>query len=414
MKLETEMKFFGDTTFHRLKTFCCAIALVSLAGLIAPNNGWADSWGSGGSWGGSSGGSWGGGLGSSGGGGGLFGGQRPLRNLFGRIGDRLHGGSKGGSSGFAYSSQGSNGSTGFSYASSGGGLGSMGSSYGSMSSSYGSTGFGYGSSGVSYGSYGSVGGSSGGSIVSAPMTYYPGAAGAYGPAIYDPGYAPAITNPGSDTFQPVPGVNYEGGTGNPATAPTPGSQRESDFQAPASPERRDGSTSLMPSRTTVLNLKVPSDAQVYINDHKTRTTGENRRYVSKNLDPTREYSYHIKAVVVRDGKELVRNEVVNLKAGNSELVEFNFDKAITSLALSVPENARVTLCGKVTNASGASRHFSTTKLEPGQTWDDYTVEVVVEKNGQVIRQEKKLQLVGGENYNLKFELDETGEMLAVR
>jgi uncharacterized protein (TIGR03000 family) len=404
LKLEKKMRIFGKHGLRTLRRLSCGLALASATCLTLPSQSFGDSWGSsGGSWGGSSGGSWGGSHGSSGGNG-LFGGRRPVRNLLGRIGDRFHGGTSGGSSGGLAMS--SHGSMGYSYASSGG------SSFGSIGSSYGSTGSSFGSSGISSGSvgyYGSVGAHQGTVISSAPMTYSSNGA-QYAPVIYDSGYVSSTMTNGSDVFRPVPGINYEGGTGT----PTPAGQRRGDSSAPTPPAGDDGSTSIIPLRATVLSLKVPVDAKVYINDHQTKTTGELRRYVSRNLDPGRDYYYHIKAVVERDGKEIVRNEVVALKAGDSELVEFDFAKSITSLALSVPENAKVTLCGKTTNASGSARHFSTTKLETGQTWKDYTVEVAVEKNGRLIRQQKTLELVGGETYKLKFEFDETGEMLAVR
>jgi uncharacterized protein (TIGR03000 family) len=245
-----------------------------------------------------------------------------------------------------------------------------------------------------------------------------------GNTIYDSGFSPATPNSfeaTSPTMAPVPGINLEGGSGvsptpfNPTPSNAPSSGTGTEFQPPvAKPTGTNESTGIVPDRSTVLSLRVPTDAQVFINDYKTKTNGDLRRYVTRNLKTGREYYYHVKAVVVRNGKTIERNELVSLKAGESEAVEFDFDSSVTSLALNVPANAKVTLCGKKTKASGDSRHFSTTKLEPGQVWNDYTVEVALETNGKVYRQEKKINMVGGESYQLTFEFDATKELLAVR
>ena len=44
---------------------------------------------------------------------------------------------------------------------------------------------------------------------------------------------------------------------------------------------------------------------------------------------------------------------------------------LTSVTLFVPEDAKVTLGGMETNASGTMRYFSTTTLEEGKAWEDY-------------------------------------------
>jgi uncharacterized protein (TIGR03000 family) len=374
----------------------------------------ADSWGS---WGGSHGstgyGGSSGGFGSSGGwvasgssggshGGGLFGGHRPVRNLLGRISDHFHAkhsrGSNGstgyvggGSSGFSYASNGSHGSH--------GGMGSVGSSLGSTGVAYGSMGTGYGSSGGSTGH-----------VVGYPQMGWSN--GIQSPVIYDSGFnhqgtvipngSPAVKSEGTD-FRPVDGINFEG-TGQYYNSPVP----------PASRPDADNSTGLTSPSATVLNLKLPADAQVFINDKLTKTPGESRRYIARNLQPNNEYYYNVKAVVVRDGVEKVRSQMVSIAAGSSKTVEIDFDQTFTAVAVNVPADAKITLCGKATSASGASRIFSTDKLEEGQEWSDYTIEVELERNGRTIRQEKKLDIVGGQTYQVDFEFDSVNQLLAVK
>jgi uncharacterized protein (TIGR03000 family) len=72
-----------------------------------------------------------------------------------------------------------------------------------------------------------------------------------------------------------------------------------------------------------------------------------------------------------------------VKSGKSKTVAFDFDAApTTGLALNVPADAKVTLCGKQTSRQGEFRHFATDKLEPGMTWKDYTVVVSIERDGK--------------------------------
>jgi uncharacterized protein (TIGR03000 family) len=67
----------------------------------------------------------------------------------------------------------------------------------------------------------------------------------------------------------------------------------------------------------------------------------------------------------------------------------------TRLTLRVPAEAKVTLAGVETKQTGEVRSFSTNRLTAGQVWDDYTVVVEVERNGQVLREERTIKLTGG-------------------
>jgi uncharacterized protein (TIGR03000 family) len=77
----------------------------------------------------------------------------------------------------------------------------------------------------------------------------------------------------------------------------------------------------------------------------------------------------------------------------------------TSLTLHVPADAKVTLAGVSTKQTGELRQFTTTKLSSGQVWNDYKVVVEMEKDGQVVRQERTLKLTGGQPQELTVNLD---------
>ena len=164
----------------------------------------------------------------------------------------------------------------------------------------------------------------------------------------------------------------------------------------------------------VLNVVVPLDAKVYINDRLTTTEGEERGYVSRNLKPDRDYHYQVKAVVERDGQAIVRTELVSARTGAIKTVAMDFEsQPTTSLAIEVPHDARVKLCGKETSATGRIRHFATSKLAEGMTWKGYTIEVSVERDGETITSEKTLDLLAGDSHSLKFEFDDSTTELVV-
>jgi len=79
----------------------------------------------------------------------------------------------------------------------------------------------------------------------------------------------------------------------------------------------------------------------------------------------------------------------------------------TSLTLHVPADAKVTLAGVDTKQSGEARQFATTRLAAGQKWEGYKVVVEVNKNGQTQREERMVNLVGGESQELSINFDST-------
>jgi uncharacterized protein (TIGR03000 family) len=79
----------------------------------------------------------------------------------------------------------------------------------------------------------------------------------------------------------------------------------------------------------------------------------------------------------------------------------------TTLTLHVPSDAKVTLAGVTTKQSGEVRKFSTNRLTAGQVWDDYKVVIEMERDGQVVREERILKLTGGQTQDLTVNLDST-------
>jgi len=79
----------------------------------------------------------------------------------------------------------------------------------------------------------------------------------------------------------------------------------------------------------------------------------------------------------------------------------------TRLTLHVPADAKVTLAGVATKQTGEHRQFATTKLRAGETWDDYRVVVEVSNGGKMLREERTIKLVGGQDQELTIDFDST-------
>lgn len=284
--------------------------------------------------------------------------------------------------------------------------GSSGGSYGTYSSysSHGSSGGSYGSSGGSYGSshvyyrssYGSSHGSSG---------HYHG--GSSGVSTYYGGY---------DSAQPVyesyPGEVYDGGIyydGGDATQQVP----EAD-SAPA-----QGGTDVearVSDDTAILTVAVPADARVFVNDEATQSEGPVRQYISQGLREGYSYTYVVRVEQMVDGEKITDVKEVRLRAGSTERLVFDLPEANekvasnpaeTVLTLVVPEDAQVTLAGNATKVTGNVRTYRTTRLSPGEQWDNYTVRVTVNRDGRELSKEQTISLRGGSEEKLAFEFSDT-------
>jgi uncharacterized protein (TIGR03000 family) len=66
----------------------------------------------------------------------------------------------------------------------------------------------------------------------------------------------------------------------------------------------------------------------------------------------------------------------------------------------VPADAKVTLAGVETKQTGETRQFATSRLAEGQSWGDYQVVVELNRDGKTLREERTVNLIGGQNQDL--------------
>lgn len=188
-----------------------------------------------------------------------------------------------------------------------------------------------------------------------------------------------------------------------------------------------GSTSYIETSTIAstsgdasIKVSLPADAKVFVNDSPTTSTGTERSYVSRGLREGLTYTYAVHVEYEEDGKPVSEDKVVQLAAGESISLSFGqgepakeaasaqAEKPVkTQVKVEVPADAKVFLSGAPTKQTGAERTYVTTRLAPGQVWEDYTVRVEVERDGQTLVREEKLSVTGGGSYELAFDFDST-------
>jgi uncharacterized protein (TIGR03000 family) len=185
----------------------------------------------------------------------------------------------------------------------------------------------------------------------------------------------------------------------PGSEAPPAAGQEAPLPAPS------GSTQFRPSHA-LLAVDVPADAKVFVNGVATTSTGAHRQYVSRNLTDGFDYTYEVRAEITRNGRKIEETKTVTLRAGENTEVAFDLkSRPETSLTVFVPHSAKVILAGHETKAVGGVRTFTTTTLDEGAEWENYTVMVEYQQDGRTMTQEKTITLRAGESRTLDFHLD---------
>jgi uncharacterized protein (TIGR03000 family) len=165
----------------------------------------------------------------------------------------------------------------------------------------------------------------------------------------------------------------------------------------------------LPLNGAMLTVSVPADARVLVNGVLTRSTGDVRRYVSRNLNPGFHYTYEVTAEATVDGRTVTQSRTVQLRAGDQAALAFDMQTqespVETALTLHVPSDAKVYLAGNETTGQGPVRTFRTTKLSGGQEWSQYLVRVTVARGGQDLTKEETITLRAGDQTELTFDFD---------
>ncbi|MFO7904763.1 MAG: TIGR03000 domain-containing protein [Pirellulaceae bacterium] len=169
-----------------------------------------------------------------------------------------------------------------------------------------------------------------------------------------------------------------------------------------------GKTTSVGRDNAFLTVSVPEDARILVNGVATRSTGDVRRYVSRNLSPGFDYTYEVQAEMMVGGERVTRARTIQLRAGEEANLAFDMEESEpveTALTVHVPEDAEVYLAGSSTHGDGTVRTFRTTALEQGESWSDYLVRVKFNDGGAVRTMEERITLRGGDQRDLSFDFD---------
>ena len=170
----------------------------------------------------------------------------------------------------------------------------------------------------------------------------------------------------------------------------------------------DDTTSTSLTGDAYLTVALPKEAKVYVNGRLTQTPGDVREYVSRGLAYGVPFTYELRAEVEVDGQTKVQTMTVDLLAGQNKDISFDFEtqtELITSVALTVPDDAKVVLGGVETSSLGPVRYFSTKQLAAGESWDDYKIEVTVVRDGKPQTRTETVNIAAGDSVRLNFDFD---------
>ncbi len=87
-------------------------------------------------------------------------------------------------------------------------------------------------------------------------------------------------------------------------------------------------------------------------------------------------------------------------------------EVVTSLTLSVPEDAKVELCGQPMTTTGKVRQFSTKELRAGQSWANYQIKITYMENDRLVSVSKTIKLSAGDAKHVEFKPQQR-ELVAV-
>ena len=141
----------------------------------------------------------------------------------------------------------------------------------------------------------------------APVLY--GSDGCCGPAVCDP-CGPICCQETFFDSQPVPAKE----------APTPAAKPTPAQPTPAQPTPADATGGK--DKTAKIEVALPANARVYVNNRLTTSTGERRSYISAGLRPGTLYAYRVRVEYERAGQPVVQQRVVHLRAGQQATLEF--------------------------------------------------------------------------------------------
>lgn len=96
----------------------------------------------------------------------------------------------------------------------------------------------------------------------------------------------------------------------------------------------------------LVSIEVPADAKVYIDGNLMKSTGEKRVFQTPELASGKAYFYDVKAEVIRDGKAVVQDQRVVIRAGSDANASFANLGVVDSSIATRPQPAIINAGGE--------------------------------------------------------------------
>ncbi|MCX7666593.1 MAG: TIGR03000 domain-containing protein [Gemmataceae bacterium] len=160
--------------------------------------------------------------------------------------------------------------------------------------------------------------------------------------------------------------------------------------------------SRIPSSKAAVVVRLPADAKLLADGASTNLTGAERRFLTPDLQSGKDYQYTLTAEFVRDGKLVSESKKVVVRAGIQTVVEFgNEEKSSSTVAVILPEKARLFVDDQITTARGGKHEFRTPELPTGKTFT-YTFRAEVTRDGKTETQTQRVVFKAGEPLTVDF------------
>ena len=106
----------------------------------------------------------------------------------------------------------------------------------------------------------------------------------------------------------------------------PGDNERVEFEKPAEPSTADVTVTKNADTTTVVKLHVPADAKVTLAGNETKGSGAIRTFRTTQLKPGEQWSnYTVNVTAVINGQSVSKMRTVNVVAGSTTELTFDFD-----------------------------------------------------------------------------------------
>jgi uncharacterized protein (TIGR03000 family) len=92
------------------------------------------------------------------------------------------------------------------------------------------------------------------------------------------------------------------------------------YSVPSQPAPANAPRMNIPENAALIDVRVPDNAQVWIDDQQTKQTGPMREFVTPALDPGQEFNYDVRARWTENGQQVDRHRKVTFHAGDRLMV----------------------------------------------------------------------------------------------